>query len=302
MAAFRDAIGRVMAIRAIARRFGRELHCHRNVAYAQVTRDLKMQPAVQALSRDERSALMQWLARHGPFWEDVRRHGGGDWLEYNGEIVTDTAVGEAAYCLFHGFTRGLVSINPSSWLTSPLSVCWRENEHARSIDVLNYWDADELKDALAAAPVPLETWADLEAVARSRYPDLTFSPDSFEPLRGHSFGKSVAERLLMRLAVLHDLKNCFTDRGRRTSKGHQLYREHFTGKKAWFSDSSNKEKAEFNTDLTFPHPVNPGGLLFCTWHGKVKTSRLPLRIHFSWPIRASKPLYVVYVGPKITKR
>ena len=41
--------------------------------------------------------------------------------------------------------------------------------------------------------------------------------------------------------------------------------------------------------------------LFCPWHGKVSTRTL--RIHFSpGQIRASDPLYVVYVGPKLTKR
>ena len=35
-------------------------------------------------------------------------------------------------------------------------------------------------------------------------------------------------------------------------------------------------------------------------HGKVKTPQI--RIHFSWPITASTPLYVVYVGYKITKK
>ena len=27
-----------------------------------------------------------------------------------------------------------------------------------------------------------------------------------------------------------------------------------------------------------------------------------LRIHFSWPIRLDKPLYVMYIGQKITRR
>ena len=102
------------------------------------------------------------------------------------------------------------------------------------------------------------------------------------------------------MTVLHDLKNCFDDRGQRTPEGHETYRKHFTGKKAWFSDSSDSEKADFRRDLTFSHPADAGETLFCTWHGKVKTPQL--RIHFSWPVHAAEPLYVVYVGPKITRR
>ena len=29
---------------------------------------------------------------------------------------------------------------------------------------------------------------------------------------------------------------------------------------------------------------------------------MTLRLHFSWPIEAGKPVYIVYAGPKITKR
>ena len=297
---FQDAVERVMTIRKTARQFGRDLQCHRNVANAQVTHELTMPQVVNRLSRDTRSALMQWITRHGPFWEDVRQHTGDDWLEYNGKFVTETAVGEAAYCLLYGIDRGLVSMNPSSWLTSPLLIDWRDNGQAKSVDVLNYWDAIELKAVLAARPVPLESWRDLEVVARSRYPDLTFSSHSFEPLSGHPFGKGAAERLLSRLTILQDIKNCFDVHGRRTPEGHEIYRKHFTGDKAWFSDSSGTEKADFRMNLTFPHPTKPGEFLFCTWHAKVKTPQL--RIHFSWPIRASEPFFIVYVGPKITKR
>ena len=301
VAAFQGAIGRVMAMRELARRrYGRELQCHRNVAHAPVTRDSSMPQAIQGMSKDKRSALMQWLARSGPFWEDHRRHGGGDWLECNGEVVTDTAAGEAAYRLFHGIGCGLVSMDPSSWLLSPLPVEWHDSKPTRSIDVPNYWEAKALTAALDAAPVSLASWSDLEAAARSRCPDLTFSPDCFEPLRGHPFGAGAAQALLSRLTVLHDLKNCFDDRGQRTPEGHETYRKHFTGKKAWFSDSSDSEKADFRRDLTFSHPSDAGETLFCTWHGKVKTPQL--RIHFSWPVHAAEPLYVVYVGPKITRR
>ena len=297
---FRDTIGRVMTIRETARRFGRELQCHRNVVNAQVTQDLTMPQAVQALSSDKRRSLMQWLTRRGPFWEDAREHSEDDYVECNGEVVTDTAVGEAAFCLIHRIDRSLVSLDPSDWLISPLSVNWHDDAGVKSVEVLNYWDPGEVEAALESAPVQLESWNDLESVARLRCPDLTFSDDSFALLRGHPFGKGAAERLLVRLNVLHTLKNSFNEHGERTPEGHALYQKHFTGDKAWFSDSSDIEKARFESELTFSHPTNPAQRLFCTWHGKVKTPQL--RIHFSWPIRANEPLYVVYVGPKITKR
>ena len=285
----------------MARLYDRELFCHRNIRYAQVTPDAMMPQAVQALSINKRRALMQWLTRYGPFWDEDRQHTGDDYLECKGDIVTDSAVGEAAYCLFRGIERALVSINPSSWLTSPLSVEWYENGHTRSVDVRNYWDVGTLKAALEETPVILDSWRDLAQVARRRCPSLTFSPDSFSPLDGHPFGQGVAERLLSRLNILHDLTNCFDEHGRRTSEGHWIVQNHFTGSKALFSDSSDTEKARFEKDLTFPHPTHAGEYLFAPWHGKVKKPQL--RIHFApWPIQANEPLYVVYVGPKITKR
>ena len=301
IAEFREALARVMTIREVARNFGKNLQCHRNVAYALVTPESTMQSAVQALSNAQRSAVMQWLNRGGPFWEDSRQHSDqDDLLECDGEVVTNTAVGEAAYCIAHGIDRSLVSLNPSCWLTSPLSTIWYGDGFERSVDVPNYWDLDVVREALRASPVPPESWKQLESMVIRRCSDLTFANNSFAPLEGHPYGIRTAERLLILFDVLQTIKTCFNARGERTPEGHVLYQKHFTGEKAWFSDSSDDEKSMFRTGLTFPHPTNSDQWLSCTWHGKVKSPQL--RIHFSWPIRAREPLYIVYVGPKITKR
>ena len=242
---------------------------------------MTMPQAVQALDSDKRRALMQWLTRRGPFWEDVRLHSSADdLLECNGEMVTDTAVGEAAYCLLHGIARSLVRLKPSCWLISPLSVRWHDDDgDLRTVEVANYWDPDEVLAALESIPVPLGSWEDVEAAARLRCRNLVFADDAFSPLEGHPFGKGAAERILSRLHVLQELTDCFDERGERTPQGHTLITKHFMGDEAWFSDSSDTEKAQFKPRLTFPHPTNPGQSLFCTWHGKVRTSHL--RIHFS---------------------
>ena len=86
----------------------------------------------------------------------------------------------------------------------------------------------------------------------------------------------------------------------------EIYQNYFTGKKegggrgSLFSDSSDSEKVEFKQKLTFVHPGKDKQTLFCSWHGKVQTPQL--RIHFSSRILATEPLYIVYVGPKITKQ
>ena len=50
------------------------------------------------------------MTKSGPFWDDLRNHGADDWLECKGKLVTDTAVGEAAFRTLHDSGCGLVSV------------------------------------------------------------------------------------------------------------------------------------------------------------------------------------------------
>ena len=301
IASFREAIDRVMGMREIARQFGRELYCHRNMCHAQITNNLGMPQAIQHLSQVQKSALMQWLTRHGPYWEDDRVHGPDDYLECHDQIVTDTAIGEAAFRCFNGGDHRLVSLIPSFWEYSPLPVWWRLADGGdRNTGIPNYISIDVLEADLRAAPPIIETWRQLALISQERFPHLTFAYDAFEPFQGHPFVPGAAQRIIERLEVLERLKCCFDESGARTAEGHRLYQDYFTGAKAWFSDSSEGEKIDFQAEMTFKHPEREGETLFCTWHGKVKTPQI--RLHFSWPVSPEIPVYVVYVGPKITKR
>lgn len=298
---FRSAIALVMTMRARARQYGRDIYCHRNVAHAYVTRDLTMPQVIQSFGRDEQRALMQWLTRYGPFWEDDRSHSSDHYLECNGQLVTDTAVGEAGFCCLHGIERRLISLSPSAWMYSPVRVSWKcDNSTDWDTEVINHWIVEEFENALRGAPTPITSWRQLAVACVTRYPELNFAADSFDYLQVLPFVDGAAKRILALLHILNLLKSCFDRHGNRTPEGHRLYQDYFTGEKAWFSDSSGSEKRDFQTELTFRHPRAVGQTLFCSWHAKVKTPQL--RIHFSWPVRANEPLFVVYVGPKITKR
>ena len=303
LVSFGHAISRIMGIRGVARRFGRELYCHRGMAFAQITPRMTMPQAVQDLPPDTKRAVMQWLTRQGPFWEDSRSHGSNDYFSCKGEIVTDTAVAEAAWCCWNGVARALVSFAPSDWELPCIPVDWVYSDdcYTRVVDVANHWDAVTVEAVLQAAPPQLTSWDDLQATSVRRCTNLTFAADTFEPLRrtGTPFVPGAAQRILVLLTTLDRFKGCFDDNGQRTAEGQRIYQDHFTGDKAWFSDSSDTEKRDFKDELTFRHPEEEGGRLFCTWHGKVKTPQF--RIHFSWPVTADQPLYVVYVGNKITK-
>jgi len=290
-----------MAIRQAIRKSGRELLCHRDLGGVQVTSALRMPQAVQGMPLEKRRPWLQWITQSGPYWNDDREHGDGDWLEVeDGEIVTDFACGEAAFCRASGLDREIVSVNPSRWLRSPITVRWRKTSEDLKIEVVNHWTIETVEASLRNLPAAFNSWKSLEGCARRTCSLLSFSENAFSYLKGHPYVHGAAERLLIRLHVLNKMKSCFDIEGNRTSEGHRLYSDHFTGEKAWFSDSSDGEKAEFQSELTFPHPAEASKFLFCTWHGKVKTPQL--RIHFSWPIAVNIPLYVVYVGPKITKR
>lgn len=306
LTSFRDAIGRLMTIREIIRRYGRELHCHKGMMSADVMLGKTMQQVIQELTSNQQRSLKSWITQNGPFWEDTRNHSADDYLELNGDVVTDTAVGEAAWCCFNGIERELVSLMPSNWLFTPLPVRWVSGSDEQKItDVVNHWNPGTLEAILKVAPIPIASWQQLAALTNARWPLLTFAADAFSFLDGHPFVSGAAQRLLAILDVLNRFKSCFDEKDQRTAEGHEIYQNFFTGKKeggghgATFTDSSDGEKIKFKNELTFKHQDDSSKTIFCTWHGKVQTPQL--RVHFSWPVRSDEPLYIVYVGPKITK-
>ena len=299
--AFRDALARLMSMRAAARRFGRDVHCHRQFLMVEALPGVSLQQTLGQLDKSERLAAIGWLTRGGPFWDDLRRHGAGDWLEYRGEVVTDTAVGEAAFRALHGVTSGLLSVTPSDWSFSPVEVTWREppdNMRDRAVALENWWNAQELERSLRTAEPQISSWANLRHVSTARFASLTFAGDCFEPLSGIPFSPSAADRIRVLLQILDRFARAFAASGKRTPEGQRIYQSYFTGDSALFSDSSDTEKNDFDKELTFHDPNIPGRYLFCPWHGKAAD----FRIHFSWPVRFGEPMYVVYVGLKITRR
>ena len=289
----REAIDRIMTMRNTALKFGREVYCHRSVLHRAVRPG---SPLAQMLSREQWSVAKQWLTRQGPFWEDAPRHDPNEWFECNGDVVTEAGLAEAAYCSTIGVDRRMVSLAPSTWEYSPITVTWRRDATTfTDIDLGNYWDAPTLEDDLRQADPVIESWNRLEAVSRQRFQQLNFTANSFHYLVGQPFSPGAAVRILSRLDILDRLRAA----GQGSSEGRRLYEDHFTGDKAWFSDSSDREKRNFRQELTFPSPDVRGETLFCTWHGKVNNP--PYRIHFSWPAPPGGQLHVVYVGLKITR-
>ena len=301
---FRESLARLMSMRNAARQFGCEVHCHRALLTTNPIPNRTMQQALGRLANSERRAAMVWFTQGGPFWDDLRQHAPDDYLECGDDIVTDSAVGEAAYRVLHEVECGLVSVTPSHWDFSPVEVTWRRESEGLDDKIAlveNWRDVAGLEKILRDNPPPLRSWGDLRDVSTNRFSSLTFAGKCFDPLVGIPFSKNSAERILFLLGILDRLARAFDADGARTSEGHWIYQNYFTGREnALFSDSSETEKNAFRRELTFPCPDNPDESIPCTWHGKVP--HMTIRLHFSWPIRAGKPVYIVYVGPKITRR
>ena len=299
VAAFREAIQCVMLLRQTAANYGRDLHAHRNILNSRINATTSLHEALQALPQSEKRSILQWLTRQGPFWEDAAEHNPDVWMWRADDIVTETAVGEAAYCATVGVDRRLVSFTPSDWTISPITVRIGPNT-ATHVMILNYWQIPQLNNALQTAEPPIASWAQLEAVSRARFHRLTFATNCFGYLNGQPFVPGAAARILTRFAVLDQWMGTVDHAGQLTAERNRIYQNHFTGDRAWFSDSSESEKNEFRNELTFPHPEIAGRSLFCTWHGKVNHPQF--RVHFAWPDRPGSPLYVMYAGLKITRR
>ena len=294
VASFRVAIDRVMRMRSTARKFGREVYCRRTTVNRMANPTTSfLQMIFRTFSDHEISAIRGWLTKHGPFSEE---HDPNCWFDCNGELVSDSALAEAAYCLFAGIEkRGVVSLIPSNWEYSPLLVTLGEGFPQSIIELDNFWDPVKLEAALQVTEPPVKSWFELEEVCRRRFQKLIFSEDSFRDMDGRPFAIASANRIASRLDVLDRLVGLS---GLQTLEGRQLYGQHFIGDRAWFSDSSDTEKRTFRRALTFQNPMDKSQELFCTWHGKINTP--PYRIHFSWPITPSGQIYVVYIGWKIT--
>lgn len=284
----RESIGRVILMRNAAKGFGVEVYCHANTVNKHVRPETAL---IQALSRDQRMYITSWLTQQGPFWEESQLHSSDEWYECDDEVVTETGLAEAAYCVENGIDRRTLSFVPSSWERSPITVTHRENDGVSlDISVPNYLDMAELESALNEAEPDPESWKDFEDVVRGKFTNLDFTSDSFSDLSGRPFNLGVAKRIQTRLNVLDRICNAGPD----SPEGVKLLNNHFGHTTSWFSNTTGPQINAFRKQLTFPVD---GVDTLCPWHGKINNP--PYRIHFTWPVSEGK-IHVVYVGWKIT--
>ena len=300
---FRQALEEVMRCHKCAAGYKRALRVPRAIGRRPVSPSLNFRQAVQA-SGDRNFIIltMGWIDKHGPFIEDELLRSPGEYLDLNdGTVVSEESIGEAAARQFEGLPSGLVSFAPSTFQHTPVEVRWHQDDgNTATCDLSNYWAAQELGRYLEGQRQAPATWREFIEQLPARFPNLTFFPNLESHLNGETFSPYVVERTFVLLGVLNELKTCFDADGRRTTRGEEVMDNYFRRDRARFSDASEQEKNDprFRAAMTFQDPN--GVAMECFWHGKIQTP--PYRIHFNYPIEKDMPLYIAYIGDKLTKK
>lgn len=305
---FLDAFEKLVAMRETARKFDLKIYRHRKFLETWVSPDMSIQQAINNFPIDKKRHAQVWLTNQpNSYWDESTQHRPDDFLVCDGEVVTDSAIGEAAYRSLQDDIRcDLLSFMSHKWNTLSVRVEWHQSEDEysdiRSIDIKNWWDHNELENQLRQHSLSdVKSWVDLEDELRRQCDNLEFLDGCFNPLRRVPFQRDLINGLRRHFSALNRYAGAFSVGKKRTSECEELHQTYFVGRKAWFSDASDGEEIRFKNEMTFRHPES-GDDFFCPWHGKPGKGKDPIRFHFSWPTRTNEPFYIVYVGPKLTKR
>jgi len=217
----------LIKMRSIARGYKREIKCTQHIYNCKPIPGVELLPAISQVSTQNlRRIILGWLTRYGPFWDDAQEHSANDYLEYDGEIVTETAIEESAFRNLNGRDCGLISVAPSDWTINPVHVCWRRQDDDTVItQVGNWWDPQELEQW----NFPLTSWEELEDFCVLRFTELIFFEKSFNPLIKFPFSKSATRKIQDLLHILNSIAQEYDAQGNRTENGHSPYLSQLRG-------------------------------------------------------------------------
>jgi hypothetical protein len=304
VAEFRMALKEVEDCRKSITQFDRRLYVLRSIGNRPVTHRDSFREAVRQLGDINITRIvMAWIDRHGPFVDDIFVRDPDEYYvsgESN-DVVTDQALGECAARIFRNQSVGLVSFAPSDYAYSPVEVRWHQIPgDVMPCEIDNFWSCSKVLEHLQAYQQPPDSWHALLLILKARYLNLVFAKDLLSYLAAEPFSAAVANRVIQLLQVLDRLAVCFDSEGGRTAEGEQLVEDYFRRSNARITDASEKEKTEreYRSAMTFPNEDGIPTEYF--WHAKISTN--VFRIHFSYPIVQNRPVYIAYIGPKLTKK
>lgn len=298
---FLAALVTVMRMRECARRYGRPIRVAASLGRRPASLGMQFRQIVrEARDVNLRRSVLSWLEKDGPFLEEGPLSSPNDAVLLNGHSVVGSTLAEAACLSSLGEHVTLAGFSPSSFDVNPLVMDLDDGTNTSGtirVSIDNFWGVQALDAFLRVLDPPLRSWADFELRARRDFPEMMFADGCTR--RDHPFNPGVADRIWKLLEMLSQMRAAILPDGTYGAAWNRQWTEWFRGGEL-FSDSSASEKIEFDAELTFPHPGRQGESIKCTWHGKINSPKL--RVHFSFPITRAEPIYVVYIGPKLTKR
>ncbi len=303
------AIMRLRALSIICRSYSASSFCSRIALGGRpaTERATLREVIVSFPDADLRRLVLSWLDKQGPYWDTDRLHDSGDWYfvmnQEHETLATDSSVAEcAARRLFGNKTTALLSALPSNFTFTPVHVGIRDDSCiTEGFPLPNFWEKQSLTSFLESS-ISVNNWNNLQAYVTKQFTELLFTNDVFQSLQATPFSIGLRDRIITLLRILDSISGGIDPKnGKMNQSAKSLHENNFVGGKSLFSDSSDTEKSEFKSALTFLCPLTHVQTLF-PWHGKIKMGA-QYRIHFGWPKPdPSNKLPIVYIGPKITKR
>jgi len=158
-----------------------------------VTANVAFRDFTYGLRQEQTTLILSWIDREGPFWDEPRQHHPPS--EYFAcplcpdEVVTDTALAEAACLHDEGENVALISVIPSTYCVHPLLVCWRERQGTQAdIDfhIPNFWEYPPVEaylNSLDPTPRSLASFLVLvERLAIEKPYTIEFQPQAHEDM------------------------------------------------------------------------------------------------------------------------
>jgi hypothetical protein len=290
---FEDSLKAVLNCKEVINKFDHNLYINYSLHQSRVSAELTFKDAVFKLENNLKRYVANWINKAGPFLDDNLHDGN---FTFNNTNINGSSLAHAAFKNYNSSSTSELSFTPSNFNLSPLTVEWSTKTDKKSIDVLNFWGEDELQSFFAAQQPKIGSWESLLNYSKDNYTNLYFADNLLEILRPEPFSKAITERVMELLSVLNEFEGCLKNKN--IERINEIRSNYFMGENACFTDESQGNKRKFKKELTFKHPEKQTRL-FCPFHGKIK--HLYFRIHFNWPKKTSEKLYIVYIGPKITK-
>ncbi|MEO5355906.1 MAG: hypothetical protein H7844_01240 [Nitrospirae bacterium YQR-1] len=305
---FRSSTEEILRCHSLVNKSGYKLYCSGNLYSIMVYGDVTFQKAVNDIAdKNFTRSVLSWIHKTGPFWENESYKDKDDTFRLinnsSNTDITAASLSEAAIRAFYGSRCYSLSYEPSDYTKTPLSVLIQNRNTTKEIH--NFWKFAELGIFLKESDKnKVSSWDTLIEWAKRNCTYLHFADYVIDKLTPEPYSQQLAARVQVLLEILNELNMCECDKtgsAELQQRKQDIKNNYFSKKKALFTDESDTNKRNHKKDLTFEHPEDKSKELFCPFHGKIKMDR-QFRIHFNWPKKTSgEKLYIVYIGPKITK-